>query len=211
MPCANPAEWCRGSAVTLINEANGATRSTDTNTAGEYAFVQVEPGTYTVKVTMQGFKTIENKGVRIGTQQFITLDLEPRGRQPARRQVTVEGAGSSSRPRTPRSAARIDSKTLQTLPTAGRNPFFLATIDPGRDPHRRPAVRAPAGPDQLLAALARGRAAARQQLHARRRRHRGHPQPRHGHPLDRGGGGSQGPGHAPTTQRWGAPAAASST
>src|SRR5437899_6935572 len=60
-----------GAHVTLLNEANGASRTVTTNSVGEYAFVQVEPGTYSVKVSMQGFKAIEHKGVRIGTQQFI--------------------------------------------------------------------------------------------------------------------------------------------
>src|SRR6266545_7055289 len=64
-----------GAGVDLINEGTNATRHTQTNTVGEYAFINVDPGTYMVKVTMQGFKSVENKGVRIGTQQFVTLDF----------------------------------------------------------------------------------------------------------------------------------------
>ena len=64
-----------GAGVDLINEATNVSRHTQTNNVGEYAFINVDPATYTVKVTMQGFKTIENKGVRIGTQQFVTLDF----------------------------------------------------------------------------------------------------------------------------------------
>src|SRR5688572_33309691 len=64
-----------GVAVTLTNEATNVSRQTQTNNVGEYAFANVDPGTYTVKVSMQGFKTVESKGVRIGTQQFVTLDF----------------------------------------------------------------------------------------------------------------------------------------
>jgi ribosomal protein L28 len=94
-----------GAAVTLTSEATNIARHTQTNTVGEYAFVNVDPGTYTVRVSTQGFRTIENKGVRIGTQQFVTLDftLEVGNLQEA---VTVESQASPSRPRTPPWAAR---------------------------------------------------------------------------------------------------------
>jgi hypothetical protein len=34
-------------------------RSVVTNNVGEYAFAAVEPGTYTVHVSLQGFKTVD--------------------------------------------------------------------------------------------------------------------------------------------------------
>src|SRR6185295_16942155 len=79
-----------GASVTLLNEANGESRIATTNHAGEYAFVQVEPGTYTVK---GGGVALETSNASVGSI--------------------------------------LDEKTIQTLPTAGRNPFFLATITPG--------------------------------------------------------------------------------
>ncbi len=119
-----------GAGVDLINEATNGTRHTQTNTVGEYAFINVDPATYTVKVTMQGFKTVENKGVRIGTQQFVTLDfaLEVGSLQEA---VTVESQATPLETSNASVGSILDSATLQTLPTAGRNPFFLATITPG--------------------------------------------------------------------------------
>jgi hypothetical protein len=119
-----------GAGVDLINEATNVSRHTQTNNVGEYAFINVDPGTYTVKATMQGFKTIENKGVRIGTQQFVTLDftLEVGSLQEA---VTVESQASPLETSNASVGSTLDSATLQTLPTAGRNPFFLSTITPG--------------------------------------------------------------------------------
>jgi hypothetical protein len=119
-----------GASVTLINEATNATRHTTTNQVGEYAFINVDPGTYTVKVSMTGFKTIENKGVRIGTQQFVTLDITLEvGR--LEEEVTVEGAATPLETSNASESSTLDSKTLETLPSAGRNAFFLATITPG--------------------------------------------------------------------------------
>ncbi len=119
-----------GAGVDLINESTNGTRHTQTNSVGEYAFVNVDPGTYTVKVSMPGFKTIENKAVRIGTQQFVTLDfaLEVGNLQEA---VTVESQATPLETSNASEGSTLDSSTLQTLPTAGRNPFFLATITPG--------------------------------------------------------------------------------
>jgi hypothetical protein len=119
-----------GVGVVLINEATNVSRHTQTNNVGEYAFVNVDPATYTVKVTQQGFKTVENKGVRIGTQQFVTLDfaLEVGSLQEA---VTVESQATPLETSNASVGSTLDSTTLQTLPTAGRNPFFLATITPG--------------------------------------------------------------------------------
>jgi hypothetical protein len=119
-----------GVTLTLTNEANGAVRTTTTNHAGEYAFVQVEPGPYTLKATMQGFKTIENKGIRIGTQQFITMDITLEVGQ-LEEQITVESQATPLETSNASVSSTIDSKTLDTLPTPGRNPFFLAITTPG--------------------------------------------------------------------------------
>src|SRR5258707_8666049 len=79
---------------------------------------------------MPGFKTIENKAVRIGTQQFVTLDfaLEVGSLAEA---VTVESQATPLETSNASVGSTLDEKTIQTLPTAGRNPFFLATITPG--------------------------------------------------------------------------------
>ena len=64
-----------GATVTLINEGTNVSRTTVSNEVGEYVFAAVAPGTYTVRAVLAGFKTFERKGITIGTQQFITLDL----------------------------------------------------------------------------------------------------------------------------------------
>src|SRR5712672_3364388 len=64
-----------GVEVTLTNEQTNIKRSTVTNESGEYAFATVDPGTYGVKAVLQGYKTVDRGGIRIGTQQFFTMDL----------------------------------------------------------------------------------------------------------------------------------------
>src|SRR6478672_823133 len=64
-----------GVTVTLVNEATNISREVVTNDVGQYNFPAVAPGTYTLKTQLTGYKTYESKGLIVGTQQFITLDV----------------------------------------------------------------------------------------------------------------------------------------
>src|SRR4051794_41744467 len=64
-----------GVTVTLTNEGTNVSRETVTNDVGEYSFPAVPPGTYTLSTKLTGYKTFESKGLTVGTQQFITLDV----------------------------------------------------------------------------------------------------------------------------------------
>ena len=43
--------------------------------SAKYAFPNAVPGVYTVRASLAGFKTFESRGIIVGTQDFITLDL----------------------------------------------------------------------------------------------------------------------------------------
>ena len=47
-----------GAQVTLVNAGTNATESTTTGPGGNYTFLNLNPGSYTVKVAMAGFKGI---------------------------------------------------------------------------------------------------------------------------------------------------------
>src|SRR5258708_10021904 len=64
-----------GVTVTLTNEATKISRDVVTNQTGQYNFPPVTPGTYTLKSKLSGYKTFESKGLIVGTQQFLTLDI----------------------------------------------------------------------------------------------------------------------------------------
>ena len=54
--------------VTLTNKANGATRTAQTNAAGEYRFEAIAAGIYSVKVKASGFSTAETKDLEVHRQ-----------------------------------------------------------------------------------------------------------------------------------------------
>ena len=109
-----------GVTVTLLNEANGVTRDTVSNASGEYSFPAVDPSTFTVKAAVQGFKTFERKGIRIGTQQFVTLDITLEVGQ-LEESITVTADAPLIETSNASHSEVIDSKTLEALPSVGRN------------------------------------------------------------------------------------------
>jgi hypothetical protein len=115
--------------VTMTNEATGVSRDTATNNSGEYSFPAVDPGTYTIKAAVQGFKTFERQGVRIGTQQFVTLDitLEVGAIEET---ITVTAAAPLIETSNASTGEVLDAKTLESLPSVGRNVFLMATTVP---------------------------------------------------------------------------------
>ena len=139
-----------------------------TNEVGEYAFTSVLPGTYTVRVSLPGFKTEERKGFRIGTQQSLVLDFMLRGRR-------ALGADHRHRRSAARRARQRDAGDLArqggAAEPADLRPQHLlcGDLDPGRHSDGRPAVRALPGSVRLVVALARRRPASRQRLPDRRR------------------------------------------
>jgi hypothetical protein len=118
-----------GVEVTLTNEQTNISRSTVTNERGEYVFANVDPGNYGVKAALQGYKTIDRAGIRIGTQQFLTLDLTLEVGA-ITESVTVTGQSPLIETGNASQGTVLDSAALQTLPSPGRNAFMIGTTVP---------------------------------------------------------------------------------
>ncbi len=118
-----------GVTVQLINEATQVTRDVVSNDQGAYNFPAVAPGTYTIKAALTGFKAYETKGVRIGTQQFVTLDvlLEVGTLQET---VTVTGAAPLIETSNASTGGTLDREVLEALPAPGRNAFLIGITVP---------------------------------------------------------------------------------
>jgi Carboxypeptidase regulatory-like domain len=55
---------------TLTNEATGDTRTTTSGDRGAFTFRPVPPGSYTVKIALQGFRTHEQKKNVVNASNF---------------------------------------------------------------------------------------------------------------------------------------------
>ena len=120
-----------GVEVTLTNEQTTLGRSTVTNERGEYAFASVDPGTYTVKASLQGYKTIERGSIRIATQSFLVLDLLLEVGT-ITENVTVTGDSALVvQTQTPSIATNLTGTQITSLPLSSRNALDSLTSLPG--------------------------------------------------------------------------------
>src|SRR6478672_3066036 len=118
-----------GVEVTLTNEQTNIKRSVVTNERGEFVFSNIDPGTYGVKATLQGYKTIDRGGIRIGTQQFLTLDLTMEVGA-ITENVTVTGQAPLIETANASQGTVLDSAALATLPAPGRAAFMMGASVP---------------------------------------------------------------------------------
>ena len=58
----------RGATISVVNERTKDERKTITNDDGVYVFSALTPGTYKIKMELQGFKTSEQAGVAVETK-----------------------------------------------------------------------------------------------------------------------------------------------
>lgn len=122
--------------VELINAGTNATRSETTNEAGGYQFVNVEQGTYTIKITATGFQTIELTAFDMAARDVKRFDADMKLASQAT-VVTVE-ATSVLQTETSSVAETKGSLELTDLPVAigsrssgSTSAFSTLTAQPG--------------------------------------------------------------------------------
>ncbi len=118
-----------GATVTLTMQGSGVIRETAANDVGQYSFPAVDPGLYTVKVSVSGFKTFERTDVRISTQQFLTLDMQLEVGAMAET-VTVTGEAALIETSNASTGEVLDRTTLDMLPSISRNAYLVSNTVP---------------------------------------------------------------------------------
>jgi hypothetical protein len=120
--------------VTILNKANGLSRTTTTNENGEYKVDFLPAGRYDIKVSASGFGevAIENAEVLLGKTNSFDITLEP-GVQTANVMVLAGEADLVSREKTDVSL-NITPRDVQDLPLNGRDLGNLAYLAPGAKP-----------------------------------------------------------------------------
>lgn len=123
-----------GAAVTVKNEATSVIRQTVTNSTGYYSFPSLDPGTYTITVSMTGFKTevVSNRVIEVAQPASVDVKLQV-GSSVQSVQVSAIGAELITT-NTSEIAANITPALVQSLPMNGHDMFDLAALTPGTSP-----------------------------------------------------------------------------
>jgi hypothetical protein len=117
-------------ALTLTDQATGAGRKTTSDAQGNFSFLQVPVGSYTITGTRDGFKTVSQKdvAVHVATVTNATLQL-PVGA--ATEVVNVEAQALSLNTENGEVGGVMLSDQVSQLPLNGRNFIELTTLMPG--------------------------------------------------------------------------------
>lgn len=123
-----------GATVVITHDETKGTRETTSDPAGGYRFSTVQPGTYSVVVTMTGFQTFTRKGVPVTLNTLARVDASLAVGQ---LQESVTVSAETPLLQTERAEVReeLRARELQDLPvTIGRNYQELFATLPGFTP-----------------------------------------------------------------------------
>jgi len=119
-----------GATVTILNAATRAERATTTDRTGTYRFIALPPGTYQIRVELQGFSPAVRDRVAIAVD--TTSRLEPIVLTVGGVNESVEVQASVAMSTADATLGNvIESRQILALPLEARNPVSLMSLQPG--------------------------------------------------------------------------------
>ena len=117
-------------AVSLTSAATGLKQNTITNEAGEYQFIALPPGNYSVKSTASGFGPQAQNEIELHVQSRLSVDfnLKP-GEVTAT--VEVQSSGAVLQTQSADVGGVVQEKQIHDLPLNGRRYADLALLEAG--------------------------------------------------------------------------------
>ena len=120
-----------GATVTLINKSTNLARETTSRSDGTYSFVNVPPGTYTVRVVLQGFKESLEENVPVSGNSISRVDVGLEVGQ-LTEAVTVQSEQRLLQTDSGSVTAELKSGEIESLPLGNyRNYQTLLNLVPG--------------------------------------------------------------------------------
>jgi hypothetical protein len=121
-----------GAQVSLADKTTGTARAVTTNNAGNYLFVDVNPGKYDLTISKQGFaSTKTSTEVKVGLTTTINMALQVGGSNTI---VEVQAAGNDLQMMNSTVGNDLNSATLDALPSIGRDVSTFVELQPGVSP-----------------------------------------------------------------------------
>ncbi|MBV9780673.1 MAG: TonB-dependent receptor [Acidobacteriaceae bacterium] len=119
-----------GAKITLAEEATGLQRSTTSNGAGLYQFLDVPPGDYRLEATASGFAlyTVSKVSLVVNLPSTINIQLQVAGTKTS---VTVESQAPLINRTDASLGNSVEEAQIAQLPIADRNVVQLLSLQPG--------------------------------------------------------------------------------
>src|SRR5256886_1785983 len=119
-----------GAAVTLVNSGTSERRAAETDTQGNYQFVNLVPGRYRVEILKTGFKRLTRDEIQVEVQAAVridaTLEVGDVGQV-----VEVQAETPLLQTETSSLGQVVQSRAVQQMPLNGRNVLNLVALVPG--------------------------------------------------------------------------------
>ena len=120
-----------GATVTLTSRTQGNSLNTVTDAEGRYTFPIIRPDSYTLRISMQGFKTAERTNVIVNANDRMSagsIALEVGGIEES---VSVSGRVSELQVESGERSFTLESEALTNIAANGRMMFNFANLVPG--------------------------------------------------------------------------------
>jgi hypothetical protein len=118
-----------GATVVVTDDKTGKERTVVTNDEGAFNFPQLEVGTYTIKVTMNGFKTaVTNVTINVAQEYSLPIALEAGN---INETVNVTAGQDLVNSSSGELGKTVSARQLTELPLNGRNPLNLILLQAG--------------------------------------------------------------------------------
>jgi hypothetical protein len=119
-----------GADVTVVNDATKGQFHAVTNAQGTFNIPSLDPGTYTVTVTMMGFKTkvLRDVVLNAGVPSSVRPEMEVGGLEEV---IEVRGGSEIVQTQTAAISTTIDVNQISNLPLTNRNVLTFVTNLPG--------------------------------------------------------------------------------
>ena len=116
-----------GATITVVSVEKQTTRSTVTNSSGEYSLPGLQPGDWTVKVEAKGFAGYEEKvTVTVGARASVNAKMSVGSASTA--VEVVAGGAAEVNTQTQEVSQVVSEAEISQLPTLTRNPYALVAI-----------------------------------------------------------------------------------
>ena len=118
-----------GATIKITNVATNATRTTESNDNGLYAFPALQPGNYTLHAEKAGFKSFNRTNLELQVQASVRVDVDM---QVGAVSESVEVSAQSALLQTENATVGtvIENKRIVELPLNGRNVLQLVALAP---------------------------------------------------------------------------------